>query len=382
MVRLRIVHADVIVVGLGSMGAAAAYRLASRGLRVWAFDRFDPPHDRGAHSGGSRIVRMAYMEGADYVPLIRRSYDLWRELENDASERLLTVTGGLMLGRPDSIAVAGAAAVARARGLAHELLEASEVRRRFPAFTPSDDEIALYEEVAGLVRPDRAIAAYLRLARMAGATLHRDTAVDEWTASAEGVSIVTAEGIVRGDRLILCPGAWAPALTRLRVPMRVERRVQHYWLPSRPSAFQPGSFPIWIWEYGTGLAAYGLPALDGAVKAAVHHGDETVDPDVGAAPAQPAEAEAMRRWLSTRLPDLATAQWLGGKQCLYTLTPDEHFVLGLHPDSPTVAVACGFSGHGFKFAPVIGEILADLATTGTTSHSIDLFDPKRFGGAA
>ncbi len=382
MVRLRIVRADVIVVGLGSMGAAATYRLASRGLRVLAFDRFDPPHHRGAHAGGSRIIRMAYMEGADYVPLIRRSYELWRELESDASEPLLTVTGGLMLGRPDSAAVAGAAAAARAHGLAHELLDASEVRRRFPAFTPSEDEIALYEEVAGLVRPERAIAAYLRLARIAGATLYPDTAVDEWTASADGVSVATVEGMVHGERLILCPGAWAPALTRLRVPMRVQRRVQHYWQPSTADAFQLGSFPIWIWEYGTGLAAYGLPAIDGAVKAAVHHGEEAVDPDVGAAPPHPAEAEAMRRWLSTRLPDLATGKWLGGKQCLYTLTPDEHFVLGLHPDCPTVAVACGFSGHGFKFAPVIGEILADLVTTGATSHSIGLFDPKRFGGSA
>ncbi len=369
----------MIVVGLGSMGAAAAYRLASRGLRVLAFDRFDPPHDRGAHSGGSRIIRMAYMEGADYVPLVRRSYELWRELESDASEPLLTATGGLMLGRPDSVAVAGSAAAARAHGLAHELLDASEVRRRFPPFTPSEDEIALYEEVAGLVRPDRAIAAYLRLARMAGATLHTDIGVDDWSATTDGVSVTTAEGTVHGERLILCPGAWAPTLTRLRVPMQVQRRVQHYWHPSDPGAFDPGTFPIWVWEYGSGLAAYGLPALDGAVKAGFHDGDEAVDPDVGAAPAESTEAEAMRSWMSNRLPDLATANWLRGRTCLYTLTPDQHFVLGLHPDSPNVAVACGFSGHGFKFAPVIGEILADLVTTGSTTHSIGLFDPKRFG---
>jgi sarcosine oxidase len=373
-----LVPTDVIVVGLGSMGASAAYHLASRGLRVVGADRFVPPHERGAHSGGSRIIRMAYMEGADYVPLVRRSYELWRDVEEAAGDALLTRTGGLMLGRPDSATVTGSRAAAAAHGLAHELLDASEVRRRFPAFTPADDEVALYEEVAGLLRPERAIAAYLRLAEAAGAVLHTGVGVDGWKADADGVTVTTHDGELHADRLVLAAGAWAPALARLRIALRVQRRVQHYWYPADPAAFEAGVFPIWIWEYEPGRAAYGVPVVEGAAKAALHHGDEPVDADIGASPVRMEEARAMRTWLAARLPGLAAGRWLGAKPCLYTLTPDEHFVLGLHPEYPNVAVACGFSGHGFKFTPAVGEILADLVMQGATPHHIGLFDPARF----
>ena len=375
-------RADVIVVGLGSMGASAAYQLASRGLRVIGLDRFNPPHDRGAHAGGSRIIRMAYMEGAEYVPLVRRSYDLWRQLEAAVGETLLTQTGGLMLGRPESAAVAGSAAAARANGLPHELLDAAEVRRRFPVFTPPDDEVALYEEGAGLLRPERAIAAHLRLAATAGAVLRTGVTALSWTAGVGGVTVSTDDGELAADRLVLAPGAWAPGLVRLRVPLRVQRRVQHYWRPADSDAFAINACPIWIWEFGSGEAAYGLPSVDGEVKAALHHGDEAVDPNAGAAPARPEETVAMRDWLATHVPGLAAGQWIGSKPCLYTLTPDEHFVLGPHPEHASVAVACGFSGHGFKFTPVVGEILADLATTGATPHPIAIFDPARFERAA
>ena len=370
-------RADVIVVGLGSMGAAAAYHLAAQGVRVVGVDRFAPPHEQGAHGGGSRIIRMAYMEGAEYVPLVRRSYELWRALELMAGETVLTTTGGLMLGRPESEAVAGALSAAQAHGLAHELLDAVEVRRRFPVFTPADDEVGLFEEIAGLLRPEQAIAAHLRLAAGAGADLRIALAVEDWSATEDGVTVTTAAGDLHADRLVLAPGAWAPALTRLPVPLRVQRRVQHYWRAADGTSFEPGRFPVWIWEYGPGKAAYGLPAVGGAVKASLHHGDEAVDPDAGAAPAREEEISAMRAWLTPRLPALAAGDWLGSKPCLYTLTPDEHFVLGLHPAHPNVAVACGFSGHGFKFAPVVGEILADLMTKGSTPHPIGLFDPAR-----
>ncbi len=375
-------HGDVIVVGLGSMGAAAAYELASRGLRVVGVDRFAPPHERGAHAGGSRIIRMAYMEGAEYVPLVQRSYDLWRQLETAAGETLLTTTGGLMLGRRDSKAVAGALAAALAHALPHSVLDSAEVRRGFPAFTPADDEIGLFEDIAGLLRPEQAIAAQLRLAADHGADLRIGVAVRDWTAGAYGVTVTTESEVLRADRLVLTPGAWSPELTRLRAPMKVQRRVQHYWRAADETVFEPGRFPIWIWEYEAGLAGYGVPAVAGAVKASLHHGDEAVDPDEGAAPAREDEVIGMRAWLSSRLPALAAGEWLGAKPCLYTLTPDEHFVLGLHPEHPNVAVACGFSGHGFKFTPVVGEILGDLVAKGSTSHPIGLFDPTRFGSRA
>ncbi len=383
---------DVIVVGLGTMGAATAYELARRGARVLGLDRFTPPHGRGSHAGGSRIIRLAYAEGADYVPLLRRAYELWPEVGKAAGVELMTTTGGLMIGPPDSTVVGGALASARTHGLGHELLDAGEVRQRFPAFTPADGEVALYEEVAGLVRPEAAIGAYLRLARGAGADLRYGVTVTGSRGTADGVLVETTDGPLAAARLVLSPGAWAPALLAgLGVPLVVQRRVQHYWrTPNEDHAL--GRMPIWIWEYEPGRAAYGLPAAGPAdptapgaspavpgVKAALHHGADATDPDAGVGEATPAEVAAMRTWLAGRLPALAATGWLGAKPCLYTLTPDEHFLVGRHPRDEAVFVAAGFSGHGFKFAPVLGEILADLALTGRTAHPVALFAPDRFG---
>jgi sarcosine oxidase len=369
----------VIVVGLGTMGAAAAAELAGRGTRVVGLDRFTPPHDRGAHAGGSRIIRMAYMEGPAYVPLVRESLLRWRELEAETGRQLLHTTGGLMLGPPGSLAVAGALATARAQDLPHELLDAAEVRRRFPAFTPADEEVGLFEEVAGYLRPEAAIAALLDLASNRGAELRTGVTVRGWSTSPGGVRVHFDDGDIEADRLVVTAGAWAPELARLAVPLRVERRLQHFWRPADPALFEPGRMPVWIWSFDED-AAYGVPTVDGVVKAALHFSGEPADPDAGAAPATPEEAHRMRDWLSTRLPSLAKGGWVMAKPCLYTLTPDEHFVLGPHPEHPSVAVACGFSGHGFKFAPVIGAVLADLAVDGRTSHDIALFDPTRPGG--
>jgi sarcosine oxidase len=325
---------------------------------------------------------MAYMEGAQYVPLVQRAYERWRALEARTGQPLLTVTGGLMLGRPDSVTVAGALAAARAHSLAHELLDADEVRKRFPAFAPSDDEVAVFEADAGLVRPERAIAANLALARAYGATLRTSAPVQSWTASAQGVTVTTDEGVVEADRLVLSPGAWAPDLLHIDLPMRVRRRIQHFWRSPDSGDFEPGRLPVWIWDWPPEQMGYGLPAVDGQVKAALHRGDEAVDPDIGAAEARPEEVAAMRDLLAIRMPQLASAEWLGAKTCLYTLTPDEHFVLGAHPTAPNTWVAAGFSGHGFKFVPVVGEILADLAVHGTTSYDISLFAPDRVAVAA
>jgi sarcosine oxidase len=185
------------------------------------------------------------------------------------------------------------------------------------------------------------------------------------------------------DRLVVAPGAWAPALASLAVPLRVERRVQHFWRPAQPWMFEPDRLPVWIWEHGEDQG-YGMPTVDGLTKAALHHwqGDRAAltDPEVGATTARPDEIEAMRAWLAARIPSLAEGGWIDAKPCLYTLTQDEHFVLGHHPEHPAVAVACGFSGHGFKFAPLFGSILADLVVDGRTAFDITLFDPSRFAG--
>jgi sarcosine oxidase len=363
-----------VVVGLGTMGAATAYRLASGGLSVIGLDRFSPPHGRGEHAGGSRIIRTAYMEGPEYVPLVHRAYELWRELESLTGETLLTVTGCLMLGRPDSTVVGGALDSVRAHGLDHEVLDPVEVRRRFPAFTPAEDEVALFDEASGLLRPERAIATHLRLAAAAGARLRTDSVVEAWRATGDGVTVTTRDGDLQADHLVLTAGAWSGGLTGPTVPLRVERRVQYYW---QADGHGIGDLPAWIWESDSHMG-YGLPTVDGATKAAFHDGDEMVDPDAGAAEATAKEIAVMREWLRDRLPTLAAAPALPSQPCLYTLTPDGHFVLGRHPEHPRVVVAAGFSGHGFKFAPVVAEVAADLVTTGSTRHAIELFDPGRF----
>lgn len=383
--------ADVIVVGLGTMGAAAAWQLAQRGVRVIGIDRFRPPHGRSSHAGGSRIIRLAYGEGADYVPLLRRVYPMWDSLSSAAGVELITRTGGLTIGRPDSEMVSGAVNSARTHDLDHEVLDPAGVAARFPAFTLGDDEVAVYEAAAGFVRPEAAIESMLRLAERAGADLRRDVEVLDWRADAEQVTVSTAGGTLSAGRLVVAPGAWAPeVLASLGVPFRPSRRVQHFYAPAGPG-YGPGELPVWIWEYGPGLAAYGLPSVGAGddpdepadpafsgVKAALHHVDDPVDPNVGAADASAGEIGAMQDWLSGRMPGLAHAAHIGAKPCMYTLTPDQHFVIGLHPEHPAVSVACGFSGHGFKFAPVVGEILADLAVDGETAHPIGLFDPARF----
>ncbi|MDG4820335.1 N-methyl-L-tryptophan oxidase [Asanoa sp. WMMD1127] len=385
---------EVVVVGLGTMGAAAAYHLASRGVRVLGLDRFRPPHTRGEHAGGSRIIRQAYAEGRAYVPLVQRAYELWQQLSEVAGVELMTPTGGLMLGRADSAQVAGALASAQAHGLEHEMLDARTIRARFPAFAPDDDEIGLYERAAGVVRPEAAISAHLRLAEGWGADLRYGGAVTGWDADADGVTVHVDGATVSADRLIVCPGPWAADLLQMRGnPVTLQSRLQHYWLPSEPFAI--GRCPVWIWEPADDAVAYGIPAFSppadlhdlgpgvgAVVKAAFHSGDRPADAELGAPSATPDDLADVVAWLARRLPALADSEYLEAKACLYTMTPDEDFILGPHPEAANVAVAAGFSGHGFKFAPVVGEILADLAQTGHTLHTIDQFAPGRFTAKA
>jgi sarcosine oxidase len=321
---------------------------------------------------------MAYMEGEQYVPLLRQSYQMWREIESATDTTLLTTTGVLMIGNVESQLVSGARHAAVVHHLVHEMLSADQIRRRYPMFTPADHDVALYEEVAGLFRAEAAITAFQELAVAAGAKLRTGVAVLGWTVDGSGVRVRTDDGDLLADRLVLAPGAWAGGLLDLAVPLRVQRRVQHYWHPSPAAEFQIGRCPVWLWESMPGEIGYGLPVVDGQVKAGMHTGDDPTDPDTGASPAHPDEVAALRCWLASRVPGLAAGVWSGAKPCLYTLTPDEHFVIGRHPAYPSVVIAAGFSGHGFKFAPVVGTLLAELVDAPTTSWDIELFDPTRF----
>jgi sarcosine oxidase len=371
---------DVIVAGLGGMGSAAAYQLAGRGQRVLGLEKFSPAHDRGSSHGRSRIIRQAYFEGAEYVPLLLRAYELWEQLEEETGQELMTLTGGLMIGREDGELVSGSVQSAEEHDLPYELLDAAEIRRRFPAYAPGPETVALYEEKAGFVRPEETVKAHLDRADSLGADLRFGEQVLSWEASESGVRVETPVGSYEAERLVISPGAWAPQLLAdLSLPIEVTRQVMCWFEPKRrPELFSPGRFPIFVWEPEDGALFYGIPdGLYGGVKAAFHHfggvptTPETIDREV-----HEEEIDFLRSYLAEHVPDLA-GRCLDARACMYTNTPDEHFVISVHPDHPQVAIAAGFSGHGYKFCSVVGEILADLATAGSTRHPIDLFSPAR-----
>jgi sarcosine oxidase len=381
---------DVIVVGLGGMGSAAAYHLSRRGQRVLGLEQFGRVHDRGSSHGGSRLIRRACYEDPAYVPLVQRAFELWRGLEESSGEKLLLKTGLLVLGSPECPTVMGARAIAGRFGVDHEMLTAPAIRRRFPSLRPSDDTVAYYEADAGVLHPERAVGAHLDLAEAAGAELHFVEPVIEWSGNGvAGMTVRTAAGSYSAARLVICPGAWAPDLLGdLRIPLSPQRLVVTRFQPEGGvTPFLPDRSPVWLWDTGTnrelGFAGllYGFPALDGpdgGVK--LSQVDErpctadTVDRVV-----TPAEiddvATALRSHLSVPLGPVVEA-----RVCMWVNTPDHHFVLGPHPDQPDVIVAAGCSGHGFKYVPVIGEILADLVVDGKTPHPVGLFDPGRQEG--
>ncbi|MDT7729053.1 MAG: sarcosine oxidase [Actinomycetota bacterium] len=377
---------DTIVIGLGGMGSAAAYRLAQRGQRVLGIDQFAPVHNRGSSHGGSRITRQAYFEDPAYVPLLLRAHELWEGVERDSGSEIFTRCGGIMIGRPDSRTVAGSLLSAQKWGISHELLDAGEIRRRFPTLRPDDEEIALYEGGAGLVSPEASVGAHLQLAARAGAELHYDERVLSWTAESTGVRVGTSQGDYTADQLVICPGAWAPELlAELGVEFTIERQVQYWFAPDGGvEPFLPERHPVYIWENAHGRQFYGFPAHNSpedGVKVAFFRGGDTCTPETIDRTVHPGEVTTMADFVRRAMPTLP-GKFLRAATCMYTNTVDEHFVISRHPAHEQVVVACGFSGHGFKFVPVVGEVLADLVTEGSTAHPIALFDPARLTGAA
>lgn len=380
---------DAIVLGLGGMGSAAAFHLAARGQRVLGLEQFTSPHDRGSSHGATRVIRQAYFEHPSYVPLLVRAYDLWRDLERRTDSSLLQLAGGLMMGPVGSAVVSGSLQSAREHGLAHELLDATALRRRYPQFQLPDNTVGLLEPTAGLVWCERSVAAHLGAAARAGAELHFEEPVLQWDAFAhgEGVSVTTPRGTYSARQLVLTPGPWAPGvLAGLGLPLEVTRQVLFWFQPEAGvDAFLPDRFPIYIWQRNEREEVYGFPAVDGpsgGVKVAFFHQPvrEVVSPETVDRSLRPDDEDRLRAALREFLPSLDAAR-VQSKVCLYTTTPDLHFVICRHPEHPQVSVACGFSGHGYKFCTVVGEILADLATTGTTRHDLTRFTPERFSSS-
>jgi sarcosine oxidase len=374
-------HFDAIVVGIGTMGAATCYQLARRGLRVLGLEQFGIPHAMGAHHGHSRMIRLAYFEHPDYVPLLARAYEAWRELEEQSGQRLLHVTGGIYMGPEGSELVEGALRSCQHHQLKHDLLNRHELQRRFPQFVTPAGYHGLYEDQAGFVLPEMAVTAYARLALLAGAQLRGYEPASDWQADGKKMTVTTTRGNYSCDRIIFTAGAWTrKLLASLKIPLRVTRQTLGWFWPQKPAEFSLGKFPVWFMETENSHGHYGFPMFSESLgfKLGLHKPAEAVDPDCVDRTFQEDDVAGLRQFLEAHIPS-AAGPLLSASVCLYTVSPDSHFILDQLPSDSRVTWASGFSGHGFKFAGVIGEALADLATQGRSSLPIDFLRASRFG---
>ena len=397
---------DVVVLGLGAMGSAAVHHLARRGASVLGIDRHAPPHTLGSTHGRTRITREAYYEHPSFVPLVRRAGECWAALEREWGTPLFARTGGLMIGDAEGALVAGALRAAREHVVPHELLDAAELRRRFPAYRPPEAQVALFEPGAGVLFPEACVTAQLTLAARNGAVLWTDTVASGWRVEGDGVLVETSRGAVHAARLVLAAGPWLPALleghggprsTRGRpgvdpewgpsrvgvdapnsLPLIVERQLSHWFQPrARPETLAPERCPLALWEHAPGRLFAAFPDFGDGVKCGGHHGGEATDPELVDRVVHAGETAAARAQLERLLPDAAGAL-REERVCLYTNTPDASFVIDHLPHEPPVLVASVCSGHGFKFSSAVGEALADLATGAAPRVELGAFGIGRF----
>jgi sarcosine oxidase len=370
---------DAIVLGAGGVGSAAMYQLARRGLRVLGIDRFAPPHDRGSSHGQTRIIRQAYFEHADYVPLLLESYRLWTELEQHTGRQLLIDTGLVEIGPADGMVVPGVLEAARRHGLAIETLTPAAAQERWPALYVPDDMVAVFEPKAGALRVEQCVRAHLVAAQEAGADLRVGVEVLGWSFESDSASVDTTAGRFSAARLIVTAGAWADRLLAdLDLKLEIRRKAMLWYPESDHTTRADAGFPCFLYELPHGVF-YGMPSIDGSgVKVAEHSGGEPVDDPLHVDRSlRERDLQAVEAFLRTHMPTVLPA-CRDHAICLYTMSPDEHFIVDRHPQHPQVIFAAGLSGHGFKFAPALGAALADLAINGATRLPIDFLSLRRF----
>jgi sarcosine oxidase len=378
----------IAVIGLGATGSAALLTLARRGVRSLGIEQFALGHDRGSSHGPTRVIRLAHFENAAYVPLMRRAYALWRELEADAEEPLLRIGGILEIGPAGGQLVRGTLAAARHYGLTHEVLDAAMVMRRFPAYRLPANFTAVLQPDGGYIVAAAALGAMAKLARAAGAEIRTNERVVAIEPHGAGVLLKTDRDTIEADGAIIAAGPWMNALLPGRaLPLRVTRQVVGWFAPDDPAPFAAERFPVFLIESRHGMH-YGFPhyravganvgANMGIKVAKHHHLGEVVGPDHGNRRITAADEVAIRAPLADYLPG-ADGRLTDAQTCLYTMTPDDTFIVDHLPGFPQMVIASPCCGHGFKFAPVIGEVTADLVTAGTTAHDIAPFRLQRFG---
>jgi sarcosine oxidase len=372
---------DVIVAGLGAMGSATAAQLALRGKKVLGLDRWVPGHRYGSSHGDSRIIREMYFEHPMYVPLLGRAYELWAELGERVDRKLLNIHGGLMIGREDGMLVTGTLRSAREHRLSHEVLSSAEVKARYPAFDLENGLVAVLDPRAGWLDPEECNAAHLKVAAAKGADLRFEEPVLSWTADDHGVSVTTSHASYAAEHLVLCVGArTTELLADLELNLQVERQAVFWMEPPDARHYAPESFPIWAYEYKSGHICYGFPNLPRGVKASImHSGESVMDPDRVNRRVGDDEASALQTAIAPVLPHLSRANVQERDVCLFTNTPDHDFVIDFHPDYRRVLISSACSGHGFKFASVIGEIQSDLVVDGRSRFDLGPFSIRRSG---
>ena len=369
---------DCIVLGTGGVGSAALYQLAARGLSVLGLDRFGPGHDRGSSHGQTRIIRQAYFEHADYVPLVLRSYELWRELEQRRGEQLFVQAGLLEVGPSQGVVVPGVKYAAAKYNLSIDELSAREIMSRWPGFRVDDDMSGVFEREAGYLHVERCVIAHLEEAQRLGATLETGVRVREWKADGgDAITVETDRGSFSAGRLIVTPGAWAPQLLA-GLGLRLEvRRKPLFWYECPDEYHVNSGFPGYLFEMPEGIF-YGFPQIDEqGIKIAEHTaGDIVTDPLLVDRELHDRDQKMVEMFLERHLPHVSR-NLQEHAVCMYTCTPDEQFIVDRHPQHPQVAFAAGLSGHGFKFTPALGQALVELAIDGRTELPIEFLSASR-----
>jgi sarcosine oxidase len=372
--------ADVAVVGLGAMGSAAMWRLASYGASVVGFERFEPGHAFGSSHGASRIFRAAYFEDTQYVPLLLAALEWWRRLEQESARELLVQIGGLMIGPPDGPLITGSLKSVNEHRLPHRILDRAAMAASYPQHKLVAGDVAILDELAGVLLPEETIAACLALAKDRGAAIHSLSTVQRIEPAPGHVDLIVGADTLRFRHAVICAGPWLPDL--ISIPgceLEIERQVITWFKSATPDSFAPDRFPAFVRELADGTIGFGIPDMgDGLIKVGIHHGDgEIVNPDSMDRSVQRRDYETTESFASAYIdglmPSVAKAM-----VCLYTNSPDSHFVIGQVPGVPNMTIVSPCSGHGFKFAPLIGEIAADLALKGGTDYAIEMFSPNRF----
>jgi sarcosine oxidase len=368
-----------MVLGTGGVGSAALYHLAQRGVNVLGLDRFPPGHDRGSSHGHTRVIRLAYFEHPDYVPLLQRTFELWEDLQQRCGDTLYVQTGVLEIGPPDGDIVPGVLAAARQHALHVEELSSVELHRRFAGIRAPEAWVGVYEARGGYLLVEDCVRAHAEAALQAGAILRTGEEVQGWYAEGNGMVVQTDRERYWTERLVITAGAWASEMLNLAGIQLSVLRKPLLWYRTKAHHYRPeAGFPVWLFETPAGVF-YGFPEIDArGLKVAEHtHGSPIAAPLQFDRQLLPADRQPVEAFLQTHFPAVTNA-CQHHSVCMYTMSPDQHFIIDRHPDDERVCFVAGLSGHGFKFAAVLGEAMADLALTGTTAHPIGFLGLNRF----